>query len=202
MLVTVLCRRFRSRSAKGARFSEGTSNARSPSKLSAVTQPRAASSPSACSTRDGSNPVWRTTSLKNNAPACDRVFRICSVSGANSPGISAADSSSHSETCSRTPVLGRGQTSPANATGKAKLVEPLRRVLVHTRRQYFRFPRRRRQFVAIEQLQDRLDSIGSFNPVLRVHMLPGEQKTLKLRRRNRLYLGAQPVDGESMDSRQ
>ena len=101
ILVTVRCRRFRSRSAKGARFSAGISNARSPSKLSAVTQPCAASSPSACSTREGSSPVCRTISLKNNAPARDKVCRTCSVSGRNPEGASASDRTSQCARFSR-----------------------------------------------------------------------------------------------------
>ena len=80
MLVTVLCRRFRSMSPNGARFSWGKSSARNPSKLSAVTQPCAASSPSACSTRDGNKPVRRTISAKKSAPVfasvCQNQFRI------------------------------------------------------------------------------------------------------------------------------
>src|SRR5437773_801857 len=81
MLVTVLCRRFRSKSANGARFYEGINNARRPSKLSAVTRPCVTSSPSACSTREGNRRVCRTISLKNKAPAWVSVLNTKSVSG-------------------------------------------------------------------------------------------------------------------------
>ena len=91
----VRCTRFSfCKSANGARFSDGISNARKPSKLSAVAQPRAASSPSAWATRDGRSFVARTSSAKNIAPDCDRVCKTNSVSGVNSAGNSRPDNSS------------------------------------------------------------------------------------------------------------
>src|SRR4051794_23622522 len=80
-LVTVLWRRFRARSANGFLFSDGTSKARNPSKLSAVTRPWAVNSASAFSTRDGSKPVRFTISPKNNAPTRDNVSKTRDVSG-------------------------------------------------------------------------------------------------------------------------
>src|SRR5437016_4179158 len=96
MLVTDLCRRLRSRSANGTRFSCGTSKARIPSKLSDVTQPCPASSPSACSTREGSKPVRLTRSPKNNAPPSANVWSTLFVSGGYSDNLGSADKRSQS----------------------------------------------------------------------------------------------------------
>ena len=95
-LVTALCRRFRSASAKGTRFSCGVSKARNPSKLSEVTHPCAANSPKACSTREGNKPVRFTSSPKNSAPSLAKVFKTREVSGENSGKGEETDSASHS----------------------------------------------------------------------------------------------------------
>jgi len=73
--------------ANGARFSAGTSKARKPSKLSAVTQPQATSSASERSTREGSEPVCRTISAKKSAPERARTSQTCWVSEEKSPGL-------------------------------------------------------------------------------------------------------------------
>jgi hypothetical protein len=78
------------------------------------------------------------------------------------------------------------------------MIEPLRGVLLDARSEHSRFPSRRRQFVAVEQFEDGLDSSGSFGVVLAANALPPEQETLKFCERDRLNLGAQSVDRETM----
>src|ERR1700722_14625227 len=94
-LVTVLWRRLRSVSAKGARFSDGINNARSPSKLSDVAQPAGASSPSAAAAREGISLAARTISAKNIAPDWESACKTKTVSGVKSVGNWRRDNSSH-----------------------------------------------------------------------------------------------------------
>src|SRR5207249_10565565 len=64
----VLRRRFPTFRPKVGRLFDGMRSARNPSKLSDVTRPSAASCDSASSTCEGSSPLRRTSSEKNNAP--------------------------------------------------------------------------------------------------------------------------------------
>src|SRR5947199_3151362 len=80
----VLRRHFPSFGPEVGRLFDGTSTARNPSKLSDVTKPSAASSESASSTCDGSKPVRRTNSVKNNAPPTASASRTPCVADESS----------------------------------------------------------------------------------------------------------------------
>src|SRR5213075_1082406 len=58
------------------------------------------------------------------------------------------------------------------------------------------------QFAAIQLLQHRLQTFGTFNAMLSVGALPDEKKTIIILRRYRLNFSPEPVDRESMNSRQ
>src|SRR5262245_60803127 len=79
---------------KDNRFSNGVSNARRPSKLSAVTHPWAANSARASAAREGSKLRSFKSSLKNSAPRRWKSSSTCDVSGESSGVIGGGDSAS------------------------------------------------------------------------------------------------------------
>ena len=104
--------------------------------------------------------------------------------------------------CARVRLLRRAQTSPANATGKTKTIEPFGIVIGDARAKNCRFPGGQRQLAAVKLFENRLQTFGAFHAMFEIGALPCEKKTIKILRRDWLNLGAQPVDSESMNSRQ
>src|SRR6185369_7052478 len=99
-------------------------------------------------------------------------------------------------------VLRRRQATPPDTAGEAKPVQPFRRVVLHARSQDLRLPSASRELIPVQQLQNGLQTLGSFTVMVLVHSLPREQKTLKLSNRHGLNLRAQAIDREPMYSGQ
>src|SRR6185312_3938531 len=96
----------------------------------------------------------------------------------------------------------RRQSAPTDAASETELIEPLRRVFLNARSEHGRFPRCGGRFVAIEQIKDSLNALGTLDFVLGRDMLPGEQEALKFRDRNGLNFRPQSIDGKSMNARE
>src|SRR5439155_21974069 len=96
----------------------------------------------------------------------------------------------------------RHQTSPADAAGKTKTIERFRIIIGNARRKHRRFPGRQRQLAAVELFQHRLQTFRSFNAMIDIDTLPREQKSIEILNRDRLNFGAQPGDGEPLNSRE
>src|SRR5205823_180583 len=64
------------------------------------------------------------------------------------------------------------------------------------------FPSGQWQFAAIQLLQHRLQTLRALRAILSADALPGEKETVIILRRHRLNFSAQPLDRESMNSRQ
>ena len=94
------------------------------------------------------------------------------------------------------------EASPADATRKAKAIEPFWIVIGNTRSKNCRFPRGQRQLATIQLLKDRLQTFRTFNAMFCIGALPCEKKTVKVLRRDRLNFRAQPVNREPMNSRE
>src|SRR4030095_13995010 len=64
--------------------------------------------------------------------------------------------------CARVRLLRRAQTSPANATGKTKAIEPFGIVIGDAGAKNCRFPGGQRQLAAVKLLENRLQTFGAF----------------------------------------
>src|SRR5205807_47394 len=104
--------------------------------------------------------------------------------------------------CSCVGVLRGAQTSPANPAGKTEPVEPFGIVVGHTRLKHRRFPCSQWQLATVELFQDGLQALQPFDPMFLVSSLPREKKTIEIVNRDRLNFRAQPVDRQSMNSRE
>src|SRR5450759_1232675 len=90
--------------------------------------------------------------------------------------------------------IGWPQPRPSDAPGQALIVEPSRFVVLNAGRQNLGFPSSRWRLETLELLDNCLERLGSFHARVRRHLLPGEQKAEEIARRDRLDLGAQPLD--------
>src|SRR4029077_19288574 len=99
-------------------------------------------------------------------------------------------------------ILRRAQACPADPARKTKAIEPFRVVVGNTRGEDRGLPRGQRQLAPVQLFENRLQTFRTFDAVLRVGMLPCEEKAIKILRRDRLNFGAQPIDGEPLNSRQ
>src|SRR5262245_45079649 len=93
------------------------------------------------------------------------------------------------------------KTTPSNAAGEAELVEPLRRVVLDAKREHVRLPGGGGQFIAIQRIQDRLDSCRTLGAMSDINPLPGKEEPLKVGQGDRLNLRAQSVQGQSVNAR-
>ena len=133
----------------------GSSSARSPPKLSALTRPAATSSPSAVSACDRSSRVPPSSSSKNEAPCACRCSAIACAPERQLRGFArwrrpahatAASSARHSSaigvvrTGPPSAVARRVEPRPERATGQAQAVEPVRVIVVACARQARRIP--------------------------------------------------------------
>ena len=81
-------------------------------------------------------------------------------------------------------------------------IQKLRLIASHAPRQHLGFPRRGRNFVALQLLDDLQRAIHAMQAAARLQMLPAKQKALKLCRGDRLDFAAQLAQRQAMNARQ
>ena len=208
-------------------MSAGISNARSPAKLSELTSPSATSSASASSICGRSSLVPSASSSKNEAPASRMKSATARARGLACAGSGVGDSAVQSGACRRaskvigvvrtgpadppwpnrrspsgSPTDARPQPGPGDASGEALVVEPDRIVPGDARRQDLGLPGAGRRLEPFELAEHRGERVRPFHAGLVGHPLPGEQEAQEVARRDRLDLGAQPLQRIAVDARQ
>ena len=86
--------------------------------------------------------------------------------------------------------------------GETPFVEPVRLVVGKTRGQNLALPGARRSLEAFELRHHAVERLRACHPRIGGDVLPGEQKAQEVARRDRLDLGAQPLEGVMVDARQ
>ena len=94
------------------------------------------------------------------------------------------------------------EPSPAHFAGQAELVQILRLVARHARRQNLRLPRGGGEFAALQLADDLQRAIHAVQLRARLQVLPAVQEREEFRRGDRLDFAAQPADGEAVNARQ
>ena len=94
----------------------------------------------------------------------------------------------------RSPIAARPQPRPGDAAGEALIVEPGGIVFGDARRQDLGLPGAGRRLETFELAEHRGERVRALHASLRRHPLPFEQEAQEVARRDRLDLGAQPLN--------
>ena len=203
----------------GFRLLEGVISARRPAKLSEVTRPSPASSPSACSTWVGSSPEHGGQLVEERrAPllqACSHRSGIAGELDTRLRSASASQSASmlpeeqrdrrrpNRTGCSaRPPVRLSACPPPRHPSHHAEGVQQGGIVLRHPGREHIALPRGGRKLEAVQLSDDRGQPFEPAGVLVRIDPLPGEQEAHEVSRADRLDLGPEPVEGVAVDARE
>src|SRR5581483_5876622 len=77
-------------------------------------------------------------------------------------------------------ILRRAQTSPTDAAGKTKPIQPFWVVVGNTCGEDCGFPCCQRQLASVELLENRLQTFKAFDTMFPISALPREEKTIKI----------------------
>src|SRR5204862_192931 len=94
---------------------------------------------------------------------------------------------------------GNGEPGPRGPTGETQVIEPREVVIVQTRGEDLRLPRRCRRLEALELRDQRSQRIRTFAPLRGNHMLPAAEKAHEVAARDRLDFLAQTLHRVAMN---